>query len=89
MQHKKFTYTESSSIAIERVMGGQAESTPQDKIRVIHYGVADNLNHIADIFECRFEDIAWAFRKMGVKRRLITKGKDILKAAEAKVKESK
>lgn len=88
MKHKKFIYTESSSISIERVMGGHAESTPQDKIRVIHYSKAGSLDHIADIFECRFEDIAWAFRKMGVKRRLITKGKDILKAAEAKVKEA-
>ena len=88
MKHKKFTYTETSSIAIERVGGGHAEQIPLDKIRVIHYAVRDDINQIADIFECRFEDIAWAFRKMGVKRRLITKGKDILKAAEAKVKEA-
>lgn len=88
MQHKKFEYTEKSSISIERVMGGYADSAPQDKIRVIHYAVMGDLNQIADIFECRFEDISWAFRKFGVKRRLITKGKDILKAAEAKVKQA-
>ena len=76
----KWNYAEGDSISVELVGQGQAESVKDgSKIRLLHLDEKGLIKYIVEFYA---KDMDYAFRKYGIKKRLIKKGKEHLKLAE-------
>lgn len=74
MAVNKFVYEEGDFIEVEAI----ELSRNRKGIRVIQYRMVPAGRRIAEILECENHDIKWAFRKYGIHKRRITKGRELV-----------